>query len=115
MITRPGEGLVLHDLLQVYVDVACDASGDEYLLAWQSKYVGGEYSVWARLAFPNWSLGPEFEVVGPRQNADREFPGLGGGKSNFLVAWEHDRDFGTNKDIYGRIIGYMIYVPLVRK
>lgn len=100
---------------QLSVDLACNADGDGYLIAWQDKYVGGEYSVWARLAFPNWSLGPDFEVVGPRDDADREFPGVAGGKSNYLVAWEHDRDFGVNKDIYGRIIGYMIYMPLLKK
>jgi hypothetical protein len=99
----------------MYVEVGCDADGDRYLLAWQSKYVGGEYSVWARLAFPDRSLGTDFEVVGPRQNADREFPGVAGGFSNFLVAWEHDRDGGANKDIYGRFIGYMFYLPLLRK
>jgi len=100
---------------QKYADVACNGRGDGYLVAWQDKYVDGEFSIWARLALPNYSLGPEFEVVGPRDDRDREFPGLAGGSSNYLAAWEHDRDIGANKDIYGRIIGHMVYMPLLKK
>jgi hypothetical protein len=99
----------------VNVDVACNAFGDRYLLAYQNLYVGGDYGIWARTAFPNFSLGPEFEVIGPHQDADREFAAIGGGSSNFLMAWEHDRDFGVNKDIYGRIIGYSLNLPLIGK
>jgi hypothetical protein len=99
---------------QLSVDVACDFGGYGYLIAWQDKYVGGEYGIWARQAFSNWGLGPEFEVFGPRAAADREYPGLAGGYSNFLAAWEHDRDDG-NKDIHGRLLGYEVYLPLARR
>ena len=101
-------------LPQMYVDVACNAAGQGYLLTWQDKYVGGEFGIWARQASPSKSLGPEFEVVGPRQNADRQFPAVAGGASNFMTAWEHDRDDG-NIDIHGRLLGYKTYLPMVKR
>ena len=100
---------------QLYADVACNAGGEKYLLIWQDKYVGGEYGIWARLAYPDETLEPEFEVVGPRSAADRQFPAVAGGYSTFMTAWEHDRDGGTNLDIHGRLLGYVVYLPLVKK
>jgi hypothetical protein len=97
------------------VDVTCNGQRDTFMLVWARKYVGGEYGVWGRQAFWNGSLETDFEVVGPRQASDRQFPTVTGGGSNYLVAWEHDRDFGANIDIYGRLLGYYIYLPLVRK
>ncbi len=37
---------------QLFVDVACDARGEKYLLAWQDKYVGGEYGIWGPRGSP---------------------------------------------------------------
>jgi len=102
-------------LPQVSVDVACNNAGKGYMITWQDKYVGGEYGIWARLAQPELTLGPEFEVVGPRQASDREYPAVAGGGNNFLIAWEHDRDGGGNRDIHGRLLGYVMYLPLVSK
>jgi hypothetical protein len=117
-----GDAVPVHVLLisdttlpQLYVDISCNAKGNKYLLAWQDRYVGGENGIWARLAFPNWTLGEEFPVVGPLQNADREWPSVSGGHSVFLTAWEHDRDVSDIKDIYGRMIGYINYSPLIQK
>jgi hypothetical protein len=98
---------------QLSADVACNAGGQKYLLIWQDKYVGGEYGIWARLAYPSESLEPEFEVVGPRSAADREFPAVAGGYSTFMTAWEHDRDGGSNLDIHGRLLRYAVFLPLV--
>jgi hypothetical protein len=102
-------------LPKLIVDVACDFGGYGYLLTWQDKYVGGEYGIWARQAQSNGSLGAEFEVVGPRNAADRQYPAVAGGRSLFMTAWEHDRDGGTNIDIHGRLLGYVTYLPMVKK
>jgi len=96
-------------------DVACDFEGLKFLLAWQDKYAGGEFGLWARWAFPEEIMDPEFELMGPRSQADREYVAIAGGQYNLLTAWEHDRDGGTNIDIYGRLLGYMVYLSLVKK
>ncbi len=100
---------------QKEAEVACDSLGKRYLLAWQDQYVGSEYGIWARLAYPDGSQGPEFELVGPRSAADRQFPALGGGRSTFFAAWEHDRDGGANIDIHGRLLRYAVYLPMTAK
>jgi hypothetical protein len=101
-------------LPQVNVDIACDANLRKYLLLWQDRYVGGEYGIWARFAYPSEFLDPDFEVVGPRSAADREYPAIAGGRTAFLTAWEHDRDGGTNLDIHGRLVPIpTLFNPLV--
>lgn len=102
-------------LPQKEVDVECDFAGQKYLLAWQDKYVGGEYGIWARIAYANETMQPDFELVGPRSAADRQFPAVGGGKTTFLTAWEHDRDGGTNIDIHARLTGKFLYLPIVNR
>jgi hypothetical protein len=77
--------------------------------------VGGEYGIWASLAYPNEWMDPDFELVGPRSAADREFPAVAGGKSTFLAAWEHDRDGGGNLDIHGRLLGYWVNLPMIKR
>ncbi len=98
---------------QLNADVACNAGGGSYLIVWQDKYVGGEYGIWGRQAYPSESMDADFEVYGPRHNADRQYPAIAGGRVSYLVAWEHDRDGGTNLDIYGRLLRHAIYLPLV--
>lgn len=95
--------------------IACDFQGKEYLLAWQSRYVEMVYGIWARKAYPNEMLGAAFEMMAPRTLADRQYPAVGGGKGGFLTAWEHDRDGGTNIDMHGRVLGYFVYLPVVKK
>lgn len=99
---------------QVNVDIACNYSGGAYLLAWQDRYVGGEDGIWWRKASTSEALSPEFEVVEPRSAADRGYPALASGFSNFMATWEHDRDSGTIIDIHGWLLGYFEYLPLTK-
>jgi hypothetical protein len=102
-------------LPQVSVDIACSGGGQTYLLAWQDKYVGGEYGIWARLVHTSEAKEADFELVGPRAAADRQYPALAAGRGAFLAAWEHDRDGGTNVDIHARLVGNFVFLPLLRK
>jgi hypothetical protein len=113
----PGNIYMISDttLPQRHVALDCAYSGQRYLLAWQDRYATGSNGIWARLASLNAVFGPEFEVVGPRSNADREWPAVAGGLATFLMAWEHDRDGGTNLDIYGRLWGHFVYLPLTMR
>ncbi len=101
--------------LQVEASIACNHAGNKYLLAWMDKVVGGEYQIFSRFARTNGTLEEPFGIMGPRYQADRQLPALAGGKNNFLSAWMHDRDGGTDIDIYGRLIGYFVYLPLINR
>lgn len=113
----PGDVVMISDtsLPQINVDVACYIYGSKYLLAWQDKYVSGEYGIWARQAMINGSLEPEFMVAGPRSQKDREHPAVAAGRSTYLAVWEHDRDDVSIMDIHGRLLGFFNFLPAVRK
>jgi hypothetical protein len=38
---------------------------------------------------------------------------VAGGRTGFLVAWEHQRDGTGNRDIHGRLVQYALHLPLV--
>jgi hypothetical protein len=98
---------------ELNVDVDCNLGGDRYLLAWQTRYTNLRYGIWARIAWPNESLAPRFEVQPPGSATNREYPAVAGGRTGFLVAWEHQRDSGGNRDIHGRLVQYELHLPLV--
>ena len=98
---------------ELNVDVDCNLTGNRYLLAWQSRYVNLRYGIIARTAWPNGSLGAAFEVRPPGASSNREYPTVGGGRTGFLVAWEHQRDSDGNQDIHGRLVQYTLHLPLV--
>ncbi len=98
---------------QLNVDVTCNGGGLRYLLAWQDRYVGGEYGIWGRQVYPSENMDADFEIYGPRSAADRQYPAVAGGGVSYLVAWEHDRDGGTNLDIYGRLLRFAAFLPAV--
>jgi hypothetical protein len=99
---------------ELNVDVDCNLAGDRYLLAWKTRYANPvKYGIWARFAWPNESLGPQFGVRPPGTSADREYPAVAGGRTGFLVAWEHQRDIGGNRDIHGRLVQYTVRLPLL--
>ena len=100
---------------QLNVDVDCNLAGDRYVLAWQSGYSSGKYGIWARFAWPNEYLPAQFLVQLPGSTTDRVFPAVAGGRTGALVAWEHQRDVGGNRDIHGRLLQYAVYLPLIRR
>ncbi len=115
--TVPGNVYKMKDTTynQTSVDGICSPDGQKYLLAWQEFDAGGGFGIWARLATPGEVMDTAFELVGSQNAAGREHPAVGSGP-NFLVAWEHIRDSGGNRDIHGRIVGevsFREYYPLV--
>jgi hypothetical protein len=99
---------------EIHADVACINGGRQYFIAWQTRYVTGYYGVWARLAFPDESFQDSFGLVQPGASADRTYPSIAGGNSNYLVAWEHERAGTSYQDIRGRVVTpSMIFLPLV--
>jgi hypothetical protein len=99
---------------ELNVDVDCNLAGDRYLLAWQTRYANPQhYGIWARTAWPNESLPPQFAVKLPGTATDREYPAVAGGRTGYLVAWEHQRDSGGNRDIHGRLLQYAVHLPLL--
>jgi hypothetical protein len=101
---------------EIHADVACINGGRQYFIAWQTRYVTGYYGVWARLAFPDESFQDSFGLVQPGASADRTYPSIAGGNSNYLVAWEHERAGTSYQDIRGRVVTpSMIFLPLVMR
>ncbi len=96
--------------------VTCNKRGQQYLITWQTMYAGGNYGIWARRAFRDESMEESFRIVSPGNNADRLYPAVAGGRVNYLVAWEHQRDGTSYKDIHPRLITPItIYLPFTRK
>jgi hypothetical protein len=99
---------------ELNVDVDCNLAGDRYLLAWQTRYANPmHYAIWARITWPNEDLPPQFLVKLPGSTTDREYPAVAGGRTGYLVAWEHQRDTGGNRDIHGRLLQCVLYLPVV--
>ncbi len=69
----------------------------------------------ARLARPDETLDPVFEIATPVGFADRSFPAVAGGAGSWLAAWEHDRNDLSSIDIHGRLIGYKVFLPAAIK
>jgi hypothetical protein len=97
-------------------DVGCNQPGRQYLIAWQTRYTNLHYGVWARLAYPGESMDPAFGLVQSGTTSDREYPSVAGGRTNYLVAWEHWREGTGYKDIHGRLVApYGLFLPLVTR
>ena len=95
-------------------DVACNRSGTQYLIVWQTRYTTLTYGIWGRLVQPDKTMTPQFAVVHPGSAADRTNPVAAGGHSNYLIAWEHDRDGTSYQDIHGRLVApHAVFIPLV--
>lgn len=95
-------------------DVACNLAGTRYLLTWQVQYTNSQYGLWGRSLQPDETLEPLFEVVSAGAAADRTQPILAGGHTNYLVAWEHDRDGTAYQDVHARLVTpRAVFLPLV--
>ncbi len=95
-------------------DVACNLSGTQYLVTWQTRYTNLKYGIWGRVVQPDATLEPGFVIVQPGSATDRTNPISAGGHTNYLVVWEHDRDGTSYQDIHGRLITpNVVFIPLV--
>jgi hypothetical protein len=110
----PGSAHLIDDTTasEVEADVACNAAGTQYMVAWQTMYTNSRFGIWARLVQPNGTLESAFAIVHPYGDMHRRNPVIGSGGANYLVAWEHSRD--SYQDIHGRIITpQMLFLPQV--
>jgi len=63
---------------------------------------------------PDETIEEQFGIVSPGSTANRTNPIAAGGHTNYLVAWEHQRDGTSYQDIHGRLITpYTVFLPLV--
>jgi hypothetical protein len=94
-------------------DVACNYAGSQYLVSWQTEYVNNKYGIWGREVHPDETMDASFAIVHPGQTAGRTASVLAGGHTNFLAAWEHERDGTSYQDIHGRLVTpYSVFLPL---
>jgi hypothetical protein len=97
-------------------EVTCNQGGGQYLITWQTMYTDGYYGIWGRRAFPDESMEDSFGLVASGNNADRAYPAAAGGKANYLVAWEHQRDGTSYQDIHGLLVTpYKVFLPFIRR
>jgi hypothetical protein len=98
-------------------DVTCNQTGKQYLSAWKNWYATGDYGIWSRLANPDETLETSFSSVDPVDSGDRTHPAVAGGRSNYLVVWEHERGgTSTCKDIRGRYVTpHVLFFPAVSR
>lgn len=117
--TPDGVLLIYHTSVnEVNPDVACNMSGNQYLVAWQQQYsnLTGPFGVWGRLVFPDNTMEPEFGIISGVTGSNRTTPAVAGAYTNYLVAWEHDRAGTSYQDIHGRLIWpHAVFLPMVLK
>jgi hypothetical protein len=96
-------------------DVTCNYAGDEYLVAWQTRYTNLKFGIWGRLVQPDWTLGTSFAIVHPYGDEDRTNVALAGGHITYMAVWEYERDSFQN--IRGKIMvaGLKNFLPLILK
>ena len=95
-------------------DVACNQAGNQYLVAWQRMYTSAKYGIMGRPVHPDETMDADFVIVSASWTAGRTQPAIAGGSTNYLVAWEHERDGTAFQDIHGRLITpYTVFMPLV--
>jgi hypothetical protein len=98
-----------------FPDVACSYSG--YLLAWQVLYSGSLFGINARDAGDDGFTRDPVAVWGPQTGQNRTRPAIGAGKTQFLIAWEHQASHSgpIYQDIYGRIYTpYAVFLPFLK-
>ncbi|MBN1260957.1 MAG: hypothetical protein JXB35_09785 [Anaerolineae bacterium] len=94
-------------------EVACNQAGTQYLVAWETEYVGGTFGIWSRVVHPNAVFEPQYRIVDPTSTKDRTEVVLVGGHTNYLAVWEHGRQGTPFQDIHGRLISpHPLFIPL---
>jgi hypothetical protein len=100
----------------IEANVACNKAGNQYLVVYQQLYTSVKYGIWGIPISPNHSMEAGFAIVSAGSAADRTNPVVAGGRGNYLVAWEHQRDGTSYQDIYGRLITpFKIFLPQIER
>jgi hypothetical protein len=102
---------------EIESDVACNRTGNQYLVVFQQRYTNVKYGITGHLLNSDHSMEPPIVIVAPFGDVDRTNPAVAGGYGNdYLVAWEHQREGTSYQDIHGRIVTpHMLFLPLIRK
>jgi hypothetical protein len=112
----PGKVYLIDDTTspEQEADVACNLSGTQYLVTWQTRYTNLKYGIWGRFVQPDETMESQFGIVQPGSATNRTNPIAAGGHTKYLVAWEHQRDGTSYQDIHGRLVTpYALSLPLV--
>lgn len=96
------------------VAIACNFGESAYFLTWQARYTNLKYGIAARMAFPDGSLAPGYDLAVAYDN--RTQPAVAGGHASFLAVWEQVRDGTGYQDIHGRLFWpQVLFLPFVRR
>ncbi len=95
-------------------DVACNEAGTQYLSTWTSLFDVVDYQIEGRLVQPDKPLEMGFHITEGTSEVINN-PITAGGRNNYLVAWEHQRDLF--QDIHGRLIipPHELFLPLIQR
>ncbi|MCX6033836.1 MAG: hypothetical protein NTV38_02495 [Chloroflexi bacterium] len=112
---EPPPILIVHSSgADIAASVACNGSGSQYLVAYQQLYTSVRYGIWGIPISPDHSMEAGFAIVPAGSAADRTMPAIAGGRTSYLVVWEHQRDGTSYQDIHGRIVTpHVVFLPLV--
>jgi hypothetical protein len=94
---------------------------DQMLVVWSqgSEDSPGLNGIWGRFVNFAEQPGPAFEIAPPTGNQPIVYWKIStvlGGKSNFLVVWEHERSGTSITDIYAKLLyPYVSYLPITMR
>lgn len=93
-------------------DVAGSEALGGYTVVWASWNL--DWDVWGRRVGHDGTLGNPFNVsmYGRAIGYDEVEPAVAGGAPIGLAVWE-DSFSGGNKDVYGRLLGYRVVLPII--
>ncbi len=106
---------------QLEPDLTCNWAGTEYLVVWQDQAVTApgdpfEYGIWGKQIRTNQTLSYPFPIIATWGGKNREVPVAAGGKTSYLVAWEHLRNAEPGyRDIWGAILSNATYLPIIKR
>ncbi len=102
-------------------DLTCNWAGTEYLVVWQDQAATPpgapfEYGIWGKEIRTDQTRTNPFPIIATWGGKNREVPAAAGGKTSFLVAWEHQRnDDPSYRDIWGTILTNAAFLPVIKR
>ena len=91
-----------------------------YTLVWQQYDPDSKgWAIFGRRVTGGGDMHPSFEVsLGGRElpaNHEEFWPAVAGGAPNALVVWHENLSTPMNLNVFGRLLGYRVYLPLMRR